>query len=103
MRLLAAGPRKILIVAVPLGVIQTYNVNPGYKMVSHTRKNMRKSSRKNMRKASRKSHRKSTRKTQAGGKRSAWLKKVMSTYKAMKAKNSKVTLKDAMKAAAKSK
>ncbi len=70
-----------------------------------TRKNMRKNSRKNMRK-SRKAERKSrkaSRKTQAGGKRSAWLKKVMSTYKAMKAKNSKVTLKDAMKAAAKSK
>lgn len=56
-------------------------------MTSHTRKSQRKLQRKN------------TRKTQAGGKRSAWLKKVMKTFKALKAKNPKATLGDAMKAA----
>jgi hypothetical protein len=66
-------------------------------MASHTRKAHRKASRKTHPKA----NRKASRKTQAGGKRSAWLKKVMKTYKALKAKNPKATLGDAMKAAKK--
>jgi hypothetical protein len=62
-----------------------------------TRKNMRKS-----RKSSRKSRmNRKTRKNQAGGKRSEWLQKVMRVYKEMKAKNPKVRLGDAMRAAKK--
>jgi hypothetical protein len=61
-----------------------------------TRKNMRKSSRKNGRKAT-----KNTRKTQAGGKRSEWLNKVMRVYREMKAKNPNTKLGDAMRAAKK--
>ncbi len=57
--------------------------------------------RKNSRKGSRKGSRKSTRKAQAGGKRSEWLNKVMRVYKEMKAKNPKVRLGDAMRAAKK--
>ena len=58
-----------------------------------TRKNMR------TRKASR-TNRKATCK-QAGGKRSEWLNKVMRVYREMKAKDPKVRLGDAMRAAKK--
>ena len=62
-----------------------------------TRKNMRKS-----RKSCRKSRmNRKTRKNQTGGKRSEWLNKVMRVFKEMKAKDPKVRLGDAMKAAKK--
>jgi hypothetical protein len=69
-----------------------------------TRKNMRKNSRKSRSnsKSSRKSRsNRKTRKNQAGGKRSEWLQKVMRVYKDMKAKDPKVRLGDAMRAAKK--
>ncbi len=64
--------------------------------MAKTRRAHRKASRKSSRKASRK-----TRRSQAGGKQSEWLKKVMRVYKEMKAKNPSTRLGDAMKAAKK--
>jgi hypothetical protein len=55
------------------------------------------------RRSSRRAASRKTRSSQAGGKRSEWLKKVMHVYKDMKARNPAVKLGDAMKAAAKMK
>lgn len=69
--------------------------------MAKTRRAHRKNSRKASRKTSRKETRKTRKATQAGGKRSEWLQKVMRVYKEMKAKNPKTRLGDAMRAAKK--